>query len=100
DNFGLLKIISLRPFPKKDILSALKNIDCVIVLEKNISLGASNGAIFDEIRSAFYNQEKMPKVISCICGIGGTEVTVDDVIKMANDSKKKKDGFVSWLMKK
>lgn len=98
-DFGLLKLISFRPFPKKDILKALKNIDTVIVMEKNISLGASNGAVFDEVRSALYNSmEKRPKVVGYVCGIGGIEVTVDDIIQAAEESKEKKDGFVGWIM--
>jgi len=99
-DFGLLRIISFRPFPKKDIAKALKGIDTVIVIEKNISLGASNGAVFDEVRSALYSEKNRPKVIGYVAGIGGTEITVDDIIKAVEKSKKKKDGDVSWMMEK
>ncbi|MCK4808423.1 MAG: pyruvate ferredoxin oxidoreductase [Candidatus Aenigmarchaeota archaeon] len=99
-DFGLLRIISFRPFPKDDIIKALKGIDTVIVIEKNISLGASNGAVFDEVRSALYSEKNRPKIIGYVAGIGGTEVTVDDIIKAVEKSKKKKDGDVSWIMEK
>ncbi len=97
-NFGLLRIISFRPFPKKEIIKALKGIETVIILEKDISLGSSNGAIFDEVRSALYAEKDRPKIVGYIAGIGGTEVTVNNIIEVVKNSKNQQDGEIGWLM--
>ena len=98
DDIGLVRIRSYRPFPKEDLRKALKNAETVIILEKNIALGTGAGALYDEVRSALYNEGKQ-KVLGVVCGIGGSEVTVDDVKRIADDSKKKKNGDIWWLMK-
>ncbi len=97
-DIGLVRIRSYRPFPKEDLRKALKDTETVVILEKNIALGTGAGALFDEVRSALYNEGKQ-KVLGVVCGIGGSEVTVEDVKKIADDSKKKKNGDVWWLMK-
>ncbi len=96
-DFGLLRIISFRPFPRDEILNALKGVERIMVLEKDISLGASSGALFHEVRSAFYGKEDAPTITGCVCGIGGTEITVDDVIDYARKDRRSKDGKVRWL---
>ncbi|MFH1127616.1 MAG: pyruvate ferredoxin oxidoreductase [archaeon] len=96
-DISLVRIRCFRPFPKDDLRKALKDAETVIILEKNISLGAGTGALFDEIRSALYGGKQ--KVLGVVCGIGGSEVTVEDVKNIAEESKKKKDGDVWWLMK-
>ena len=98
DDIGLVRIRSYRPFPKDDLRKALKDAETVVILEKNIALGTGAGALFDEVRSALYNEGKQ-KILGVVCGIGGSEVTVDDVKKIADDSKKKKNGDIWWLMK-
>ncbi|MCK5334111.1 MAG: hypothetical protein KAJ24_06350, partial [Candidatus Aenigmarchaeota archaeon] len=62
------------------------------------ALGTGAGALYDEVRSALYNEGKQ-KVLDVVCGIGGSEVTVEDVKKIADASKKKKNGNIWWLMK-
>lgn len=98
EDIGLVRIRSYRPFPKEDLRKALKGAETVVILEKNIALGTGAGALFDEVRSALYNEGKQ-KVLGVVCGIGGSEVTVEDVKKIADDSKKKKNGDIWWLMK-
>lgn len=100
DDTGLLRIKSFRPFPKKDILNALKGKETVIILEKNISLGTSCGALFDEIRSIHCNVEDTPKILDYIVGIGGMDCRTDDIENIINQSNTKKDGHIEWLMEK
>lgn len=96
DGISLLKIRTFRPFPKEDLKKALKDKDTLIILEKNVALGTGTGALYHEIRSALLGEKK--KILDVICGIGGSEVTVEDVKKIADASKSKKDGDTWWLM--
>ena len=100
DDAGLLRIKCFRPFPKEDIRKALKGKETVIILEKNISLGTSCGALFDEIRSIHCNIEDTPKIIDYIVGIGGMDCRTDDIENIITESRNKKDGHIEWLMEK
>ena len=73
---GLLKLRLWRPFPFKEIRQAAKNADVLIVLDRALSFGGPGGPVCSEIRSALYNEEKKPKVISFVGGLGGREITV------------------------
>ena len=94
---GMLKIRCFRPFPKKDIIKALEGKKSVIVLEKDVSPGLGSGALFSEIRDILYDVKNKPKVIGYIGGLGGNDITVDMIHKIVDESKKKKEGEVSWL---
>ena len=99
DDISLVRVRSFRPFPKKDLKKALGGVETVIILEKNIALGTGVGTLYDEVRSALYDEKNKKKILGVVCGIGGSEVTVEDVKNIAEISKKKKDGEVWWLMK-
>jgi pyruvate ferredoxin oxidoreductase alpha subunit len=95
---GLVKIRCYRPFPKEDLVNALKDKEIVIVIEKNISLGLGSGSVFSEIRDALYHLKKKPKVVGAVVGLGGTDVRIKDINALINKSKKMKDGDVKWFI--
>jgi pyruvate ferredoxin oxidoreductase alpha subunit len=43
-----------------------------------------SGVLATEVRTAMYPSQKRPPVLGFICGLGGREVTVPDVNKMAD----------------
>jgi len=73
---GLLKLRLWRPFPFEEIRQAVKGADVLIVLDRAISFGGPGGPVCSEIRSALYAEEKRPKVISFVGGLGGRDITV------------------------
>ncbi|MFH0839161.1 MAG: transketolase C-terminal domain-containing protein [Candidatus Omnitrophota bacterium] len=84
---GVLKIRCFRPFPDKEIISALKNKKTIIVLEKAISLGY--GAILaNEIKSVLYNSGVTPQVHSFIAGLGGRDISLDTIKKAIERTKR------------
>ncbi len=91
---GLLRIRSFRPFPKEDIISALKDVNTVLIFEKDISLGTGYGALYPEIKSALGDKKK---VINYIVGMGGIDCTVDAIDDAVEKSKYRKDGEAVWL---
>ena len=46
EKIGVLKVRSFRPFPKEQVRKAIKNAHAVVVLDKNISIGTNEGALF------------------------------------------------------
>jgi len=75
---GLLRLRMWRPFPFKEIRQAVKNAEAVIVLDRALSFGGPGGPVCSEIRSALYQQEKRPKVIGFVGGLGGRDISVAD----------------------
>lgn len=98
-NVGLLKLRSFRPFPYKQVQEALKGKACVAVMDRSASFGAIGGPVFSEVRSALYDQDKKPNIISYIYGLGGRETTIEHIKKVVDDlSKIKKSGKVENLV--
>ncbi|MBK5251541.1 MAG: pyruvate ferredoxin oxidoreductase [Peptostreptococcaceae bacterium] len=84
---GLIKLRVLRPFPMDKMVDALKNVKAFGVLDKNISFGYE-GTIFTNVNSSIVAMEKLPKAINFIGGIGGKDITHEDI-------KKAYDGLLS-----
>lgn len=96
EKVGLLKIVSYRPFPRSEIVKALKEMKKVAVLEKAISPGA-NAPVFDELRSALYEENKRPEMSSFIIGLGGRDVTLDNIQKIYTLAKSGKSKPQEWV---
>ncbi len=95
---GLVKIRCYRPFPKEDLLNALKEKEIVIVIEKDISLGLGSGSVFSEIRDVLYQLKEKPKVVGAVVGLGGTDVRSKDINALIDKSKTMNDGEVEWFI--
>jgi len=72
---GLIKLRLWRPFPFEELRQAVRNSEVLIVLDRALSFGGPGGAVCSEIRSALYNEEKRPKIISFVGGLGGRDIT-------------------------
>jgi len=86
---GLLKIRLFRPFPYKEIANALKNIKVVAVLDRSDSYGA-NAPLFGEIKNSLYGLAKKPELQSCVFGLGGRDISEEDIEKLFEDLLKNK----------
>lgn len=81
---GLLKLRLWRPFPFKEIRQAVKNAEVLIILDRAISFGGPGGPVCSEIRSALYDEENKPKVVSFVGGLGGRDITVANFEEIVN----------------
>lgn len=75
---GILRPRLFRPFPFREIADALKNVKAVAVLDRVDSMNGFGGPLFNEVRSALYELESRPRVISRIYGLGGRDYKVKD----------------------
>jgi pyruvate/2-oxoacid:ferredoxin oxidoreductase alpha subunit len=84
ERVGLVKVKAFRPFPSAALADALRGVDRVAVLDRNISPG--HGGIFaEEIRSALYDlpPDDQPLLFGYVLGLGGRDVTptvIGDII--------------------
>jgi len=70
---GLLKIRCFRPFPKADIVNALKGKKIIGVLDRAESFSAQGGPLQSEVKAALYRETDMP-VVNYIYGLGGRDM--------------------------
>jgi pyruvate ferredoxin oxidoreductase alpha subunit len=78
ERIGVLRLISYRPFPKEALYEALREAEDVVVVEKAICLGSS-GPLALDLRSAFHGRPRSPKISGFTIGLGGRDITGDDI---------------------
>ncbi len=97
---GLVKITVFRPFPKKELISALKDVPLVAVMERNVSFGFG-GAVYAELAASFANAENRPEILDFIVGLGGRDVTFKTFEAVLEHSERalkgEKVGIINWI---
>ncbi|MFH1247324.1 MAG: pyruvate ferredoxin oxidoreductase [Candidatus Micrarchaeota archaeon] len=79
EEFGAIRLRSYRPFPEK-IVEKLKGKRAIAVFEKALSLGSGGSPpLFAEITSAMQVNSVNGKVSSFIGGLGGKDVTRENI---------------------
>ena len=76
---GLVKVRVFRPFPTEEIANALGNLKAVAIMDKADSLNGAGGALFEDVTSAMYVNQKQVPAVSYVYGIGGRDVTSNDI---------------------
>jgi pyruvate ferredoxin oxidoreductase alpha subunit len=101
---GVVRLKWLRPFPTEELRATLSKVKAVGVIDRDYSFGSPfhAGVLATEMRSALYSLEKRPYVVSFIAGLGGREVTAENVIDMSNMTMKvaaseKADTETHWI---
>lgn len=79
---GMLKIRSYRPFPATEIAAALSGVKAIAAMDRSLAPGAIGSPVFQEIRSALYDNSARVPVIDYIYGLGGRDVPPADIEKV------------------
>src|SRR5689334_5130574 len=84
---GFVRIRWFRPFAAEDVAKTLSRFKAVGVIDRDFSLGSPfhSGVVATEVRAALYGSANRPPVVGFISGLGGREVTLPDVKKMADN---------------
>ncbi len=78
---GLLKIKLFRPFPIADVREILAGIPKVMVLDRNYAPG-TGGILYQELKAALYGLEGAPEIHGYLAGVGGTNISPDNIKEM------------------
>lgn len=81
---GLVKLRLWRPLPVDDLRKLLAGAKDVVVLDRAVAPGAGNAPVTSEIRAIMYHEPQRPKIHCMIAGVGGRDVTPDDVSNMVD----------------
>lgn len=96
ESVGLVRVRVFRPFPKDNIRKIIQGAENVAVIDRNISFGYE-GIFFSEIKSALYNASHRPnRLVGFIAGLGGRDVTPEDIENMINLTKSENINEVTW----
>ena len=79
---GVLRLRTFRPFPVEELQKALQNVKTVAVMDKSMSFGGFGGAVFNEVRNAFYDTKQHPTIVNYIFGLGGRDYSPHDLTKI------------------
>ena len=110
EKVGGIAIRMFRPFPKEEIVIALKNIKNIEVMDKVMDYSLNGGPLYKEVVSAIYDMKKCDdkvnvdeknnrstnsntniNILNYIYGIGGRDIGVDDIEEIFEDISKNTD---------
>ncbi len=80
-----MKVRVFRPFPTEEIANALEHLKAIAIFDKADSLNAAGGALFEDVTSAMYVNEKHVPAVNYVYGIGGRDTKADDIEKVYED---------------
>jgi pyruvate/2-oxoacid:ferredoxin oxidoreductase alpha subunit len=98
---GLMKLRLFRPAPIRHWQQVLGRAAKVVVLDRNATAGMG-GVFAGEVQAALYPLESRPVVFPVIAGLGGRDVTPEDVCGIVNhalDSERPVHGPLFWGLK-
>jgi pyruvate ferredoxin oxidoreductase alpha subunit len=83
---GFVRVRWFRPFPSEELQEALSGVHAVGVIDRDYGFGSAfhSGVLANDLRSALYPAEHKPRVLSFVAGLGGREVTTDNVIEITD----------------
>lgn len=76
---GLLKLRVFRPFPVEELKEVTRNIKAIAVLDRADTLSTNGGPLFQEVSTALYEEKTKPKMINYLYGLGGRDITPQDL---------------------
>lgn len=79
---GFVKLRAIRPFPDQELRECLGSMKVVAILERDVSLGAG-GIVYTELFRSLCSLNGSPLLIDYIIGLGGRDVTFEDVKDIA-----------------
>jgi pyruvate/2-oxoacid:ferredoxin oxidoreductase alpha subunit len=75
---GLMKLRMFRPAPIRSWREILGPAQKIVVVDRNLTAGLG-GVFANEIKAALFPLETRPKIYPVVAGLGGRDVTPDDV---------------------
>jgi pyruvate ferredoxin oxidoreductase beta subunit len=79
EKIGLIKLRFMRPFPTDEIRSLAKEVDTIGVVDRVLLHGTGRGGLSTDVKAALYNLESHPSIVNFIAGMGGEDISIDDL---------------------
>jgi len=72
---GMLKMRVFRPFPAEELIKVAGDTPVLGVLDKAASFGAPGGPLYEDVKTAFYDEVDRPLIADYIYGLGGRDAS-------------------------
>jgi len=98
---GLVKLRLFRPVPTRRWREVLGKISKVVVIDRNLTAGMG-GVFANEIQAALYAFEPRPLIFPVVAGLGGRDVTPEDlegIFDYALTHEKPTEATLFWGLK-
>lgn len=92
---GVVGVRAYRPFPADALAEEVKDVESVAVFEKDISYGYG-GALASDLKATLFDKGLRPRVSSFIAGLGGRDVTPDQIREFAEEAITKEPTY-AWI---
>jgi pyruvate ferredoxin oxidoreductase alpha subunit len=81
---GFIRLKWFRPFPRPELRALLRNVKGVGIIDRDYSFGSNSqaGVMYTEITAALYPEPARPVVVPFIAGLGGREVSAENMEEM------------------
>lgn len=78
---GFIRVKWFRPFPRPELRSLLRTVKGVGIIDRDYSFGSNShgGVLYTEVAAALYPEPQRPVIVPFIAGLGGREVTVENM---------------------
>lgn len=96
---GVVRPRVYRPFPAKQIVEACKGAKAVAVLDRSDSFGSPHAPLALEVRSAFFTAGLTIPVADYVVGLGGADITLDQMNEVFTDLEACAEGTYDGSMK-
>jgi pyruvate ferredoxin oxidoreductase alpha subunit len=83
---GVIKLWLYRPFPSEELLAITRELEAVAVIDRSISFGAPMGPVASDVSTILKKDGAETKVIDAVCGIGGRDVSAEDLERVFNEA--------------
>lgn len=85
---GLLKLRVFRPFPVAELAASLSHLKVCAVIDRAHGLAGQGGPLYEEIQAAVLNICPSVKLTNYIAGLGGRDITLDNVTQVYTEAMK------------
>jgi pyruvate ferredoxin oxidoreductase alpha subunit len=81
---GFVRVKWFRPFPGPELRSVLRDAKGVGIVDRDYSFGSNShgGVLYTEVAAALYVSQQRPRLVPFIAGLGGREISVDNILEM------------------
>lgn len=101
EKVGVIKVSLYRPFPSEELVKAIKNVEALVVMDRAVSFGSPSGPLCSDIKNVLYDAGLKIKILNIIYGLGGRDVSLNDIEQAFRLGLKLKSGDIKdrvlWL---
>ncbi len=87
---GVVATRVIRPFPYDEVKKALKDVKAIATLDRSAP-GGTLGMLYNEVSAALYQSDSRPIINNYIYGLGGRDMTQQDLKEIFIDIQKNAD---------